>query len=160
MSLLVEAYTKLPQPRAGDDPDLFVAGIEAGLGEFLAEVRAKYTEGTLQRLLASPVTDARRAAALAVGLVGGMKSNPALAAAHRPAHRAYLTSLLEAGKLVCAGPFTDDTGALIVYEAESAAAAEDLIRGDPFHAAGVFSRWTLKPWKAVFAAPQLLPPNG
>jgi uncharacterized protein len=78
---------------------------------------------------------------------------------HRPAHRAYLTSLLDAGKLVCAGPFTDDFGALIVYEAETREAAEELIRNDPFHAAGVFVRWDVHPWKTVFANPKLLPPN-
>jgi uncharacterized protein YciI len=79
---------------------------------------------------------------------------------HRPRHREYLQSLLAAGKLVGAGPFLDDFGALIVYEAESPAAAEELIRADPFHAAGVFVRWTVRPWKMVFANPQLMPPNG
>jgi uncharacterized protein YciI len=77
----------------------------------------------------------------------------------RPTHRAYLTSLLEAGKLVCAGPFTDDFGALIVYEADSREAAEELIRNDPFHAAGIFVRWDVRPWKCVLGNPQLLPPN-
>jgi uncharacterized protein YciI len=82
----------------------------------------------------------------------------ALVAAHRPAHRAYLTSLLEADRLFAAGPFEDNFGALIVYEAESAEAAEELIRADPFHAAGVFLRWTVRPWKVVFANPRLMPP--
>ena len=68
----------------------------------------------------------------------------------RPAHRAYLTELKERGQLVASGPFEDDSGALIIYEAESAEAAERLIRGDPFHEAGVFARWTIKPWKQVF----------
>ncbi len=86
--------------------------------------------------------------------------DPAVVGSHRPNHRAYLTSLLEAGKLVAAGPFTDDSGALIVYEAEDRAGAEELIRNDPFHAAGVFLKWDVRPWKTVFANPQLLPPNG
>ncbi|HVK09016.1 MAG TPA: YciI family protein [Gemmataceae bacterium] len=80
--------------------------------------------------------------------------------AHRPAHRAYLTELLQAGKLACSGPFTDEPGALIVYEAESKEAAEALMRADPFHAAGVFVSWQLRPWKCLFGNPQLLPPNG
>jgi uncharacterized protein YciI len=80
--------------------------------------------------------------------------------AHRPAHRAYLTGLLKAGKLVCSGPFTDSPGALIVYEADSKEAAEGLMRADPFHAAGVFVRWQVRPWNPVFANPQLLPPGG
>ncbi|MGL6075882.1 MAG: YciI family protein [Fimbriiglobus sp.] len=78
----------------------------------------------------------------------------------RPLHRAYLTSLQEAGKLVVAGPFLDDFGSLIVYEANSPEEAEELIRNDPFHANGIFVRWTVRPWKTVFGNPQLLPPNG
>jgi uncharacterized protein YciI len=77
----------------------------------------------------------------------------------RPTHRNYLTDLLNAGKLVCAGPFADNYGALIVYEADTQAAAEELIRNDPFYTSGVFVRWQLHPWKCVFGNPQLLPPN-
>ena len=84
----------------------------------------------------------------------------ALTAATRPAHREYLTSLIEKDQLVAAGPFLDDSGALIIYEAESPEAAEALIKADPFFAAGVFQTWTLKPWKCVFGNPRLLPPNG
>lgn len=80
--------------------------------------------------------------------------------AHRPAHREYLSGLLAAGQLACAGPFLDDFGALIVYEADTQEAAEGLIRNDPFHAAGVFVRWDVRPWKPVFANLALLPPNG
>ena len=87
-------------------------------------------------------------------------SDLALTAAYRPAHRAYLTSLLENDQLVAAGPFLDDTGALIVYEAESPEAVEALIKADPFFAAGVFQTWTLKPWKMVFGNPRLLPSKG
>lgn len=68
----------------------------------------------------------------------------------RPAHRAYLTELRERGKLVASGPFEDDSGALIIYEADSVEEAEELIRHDPFREAGVFARWTIKPWKQVF----------
>lgn len=78
----------------------------------------------------------------------------------RPHHRAYLTSLLESGKLVCSGPFTDGYGALIVYEAETREGAEELLRGDPFHANGVFVKWEIRPWKCLFGNPELLPPKG
>ena len=37
----------------------------------------------------------------------------------RPAHRQYLTALKERGQLAVCGPFTDDWGGLIVYEAAS-----------------------------------------
>jgi tetratricopeptide (TPR) repeat protein len=77
--LLVESYAKLPQPRPGDDPDLLQAGMQQAMREFRDEVRARYTEGTLQRLLASGDEVARRAAALALGFVGTMRSNQPLA---------------------------------------------------------------------------------
>lgn len=77
--------------------------------------------------------------------------------ATRPAHRAYLTGLVEKDQLFGSGPFDDGFGALIIYEADSPAAAEALLRADPFHAAGVFVKWTIRPWKMVFANPRLLP---
>ncbi len=79
--LLVESYAKLPQPRPGDDPDLLQAGMQEAMPEFRDEVREKYTEGTLQRLLAVGDELARRAAALALGFAGTARSNQALAAA-------------------------------------------------------------------------------
>jgi uncharacterized protein YciI len=69
---------------------------------------------------------------------------------HRPAHRAYLTSLLNEGKLFASGPYEDGSGALIVYEADSPEAADALLKADPFHAAGVFVRWQVRAWKVVF----------
>ncbi len=68
-----------------------------------------------------------------------------------PEHRAYLRSLLEAGRLVAAGPLTQQAGALWILEAETLPAAEDLIRADPSHAAGVFVGWQVYPlayWSA------------
>jgi uncharacterized protein YciI len=77
--------------------------------------------------------------------------------ATRPAHRAYLTSLVETDQLFASGPFEDGYGALIVYEAATPEAAEALLKADPFHAAGVFVRWTIRPWKVVFFNPRLAP---
>ena len=74
----------------------------------------------------------------------------AIVDAHRPAHRAYLTGLLEKGQLFASGPYADGSGALIVYEADTPDAAEALLKADPFHAAGVFLTWTMRPWKVVF----------
>ncbi len=76
---------------------------------------------------------------------------------HRPAHRAYLTSLIEKNQLFASGPFEDGFGALIIYEADTAETAEALLKADPFHAAGVFVRWTVRPWKMVFSNPRLMP---
>ena len=84
-------------------------------------------------------------------------ADASLADTHRPAHRVYLTQLLDSGKLVSAGPFTDGSGALIVYQAEGFAEAEEIIRADPFHSSGVFQSWTLHPWKPAFNNHSLLP---
>jgi uncharacterized protein YciI len=73
-----------------------------------------------------------------------------LVEAHRPAHRAYLTGLLDQGKLFASGPYADGSGALIIYEADSPEAAAGLLKADPFHAAGVFLKWAMRPWKVVF----------
>lgn len=78
-------------------------------------------------------------------------------AEHRPAHRAYLKSLLDSGNLVISGPFLDDGGGLLVYEAPTKEDAEALIRADPFAKAGVFVSWTIRPWKIIMANPSLLP---
>jgi uncharacterized protein YciI len=75
----------------------------------------------------------------------------------RPTHRQYLAALKERGQLAVCGPFTDDWGGLIVYEAASAAEAEALLKADPFHQGGVFVRWTLRPWNAVMANRDLFP---
>lgn len=75
----------------------------------------------------------------------------------RPSHRAYLTSLMEKNQLVAAGPFEDGYGALIIYEADSEEGVEALMKADPFHAAGIFIRWTVRPWKMVFANFNLMP---
>jgi uncharacterized protein YciI len=75
----------------------------------------------------------------------------------RPTHRQYLASLIAQGKLAISGPFTDDWGALIVYEAGSAEEAEAILRADPFHDGGVFVRWTIRPWNPVMANRDLLP---
>jgi uncharacterized protein YciI len=78
-------------------------------------------------------------------------------AAHRPVHRQYLMSLRERGQLAVAGPFTDDSGSLIVYEAASREEAERLLQGDPFHQNGIFVNYQLRPWSPVMANRELFP---
>jgi len=74
----------------------------------------------------------------------------------RPAHRQYLTSVFEQGKLVISGPFTDDRGGLMVYEAASAEDVEAIIAEDPFAKHGVFVSWELRPWNVVLVNKSLL----
>ncbi len=75
----------------------------------------------------------------------------------RPQHRQYLRSLLEAGNIFATGPYTDGYGALIVYEADTLEKAETLLKGDPFHANGVFVKWVIRPWNVVMGNPALMP---
>lgn len=83
VSLLVELFDRLPELRLGDDHDLWTAGARPAVGEFRDSVRESYTEGTLQRLLSAPDAKSRRAATLALGLVGTPGSVPTVAAALR-----------------------------------------------------------------------------
>lgn len=75
----------------------------------------------------------------------------------RPAHREYLKGLLSDGKLASSGPFMDDSGALIIYEADSPDAAESLLQGDPFHQNGIFVQYEIRPWNPVMINHGLFP---
>jgi uncharacterized protein len=75
----------------------------------------------------------------------------------RPVHRQYLASLIANGQLAATGPFTDDSGALIIYEAPSKEEAEALLKADPFNKAGVFVSYVLRPWNPVMANRELFP---
>ncbi len=72
----------------------------------------------------------------------------------RPMHRQYLASLRDRGHLVASGPFTDDSGALIIYEARTREEAEKLLQGDPFHK-NVFLKYQLRPWNPVIVNTEL-----
>jgi uncharacterized protein YciI len=83
--------------------------------------------------------------------------DPARIQSLRPVHRQYLATLRERGQLAASGPFTDDSGALIVYEAGSPEEAEKLLQGDPFHQNGIFVKYVLRPWNPVLANRELFP---
>ncbi len=71
--------------------------------------------------------------------------------ANHPAHRTYLRTFLENGQLRAAGPFADDAGALWVLDADSAEAAEEIVKGDPLVKAGIITSWKIRPiayWSA------------
>ena len=67
--------------------------------------------------------------------------------------------LMTQGKLFLAGGFPDKSGGIIVYEAESPAQVDAMLRADPFMAAGVFDTWTIRPYNAFFISPGILPPT-
>ncbi|MGB3329907.1 MAG: YciI family protein [Thermomicrobiales bacterium] len=69
----------------------------------------------------------------------------------RPSHRAYLKAMLDAGKLVEAGPFADDSGGIVVYDASDEAAVEAILANDPYAPAGIIEHRTIKEWTIVLA---------
>ena len=74
----------------------------------------------------------------------------------RPSHREYLTGLQERNKLVISGPFSDDKGGLLVYEADTVDEVDKMVREDPFAVHGVFVSWEIRPWNVIFRNKNLL----
>jgi uncharacterized protein len=72
----------------------------------------------------------------------------------RPTHRDYLKELVKRGKLHEAGPWMDDRGALLVYEAADEAEARTIFAADPYNEGGaaVVGNVEIKEWNRVIAA--------
>lgn len=69
--------------------------------------------------------------------------------AARPAHREHLRRLKEEGRLVTAGPWADDSGALHVYEVTDEAELRDILRRDPYTAVDGYEVVLLKEWTPI-----------
>jgi uncharacterized protein len=67
----------------------------------------------------------------------------------RPAHLENLRPLVEQGRVLVGGPFTDGSGSLMVVEMENEAAAMEFARTDPYTKEGVFERVEVKPFRKV-----------
>lgn len=80
--------------------------------------------------------------------------NEAVRLETRPKHREYLKGLLESGNIVLSGPFLDDTGALLVIEAESRAQVDEFLANDPYRDAGVVDNAMVKEWNIVMRGGQ------
>ncbi len=67
--------------------------------------------------------------------------------AKRPEHLKYLEGLYAEGKVAWAGPFSDRTGGLVIYRADSDAQAQALAQADPVVSSGArtvtIRRWEL-----------------
>jgi len=67
----------------------------------------------------------------------------------RAEHLAYLEPFSKAGKVLVAGPFTDGSGSLIIFEADSQEAALAQARHDPYVTRGIFESWEVLPFRRV-----------
>jgi uncharacterized protein len=67
----------------------------------------------------------------------------------RPAHREMLRALHEKGALVMAGPFADDTGALLIFRTESRDELMRLLDADPYTHEDVLTRTSIREWAPI-----------
>lgn len=74
-------------------------------------------------------------------------NQPARLAA-RPAHRRRLAELRARGTLVMAGPWADDSGALLVFDAQRSE-VDDVIAGDPYYTTEGVTIVGLREWLPV-----------
>ncbi|WP_019929796.1 YciI family protein [Nocardia sp. BMG111209] len=71
---------------------------------------------------------------------------------HRPAHRDWLSGRVDAGVVLSTGPYTDGSGALLLFRADDAEALEKVLAQDPFSRAGVIDAVRFAQWQPVFGA--------
>ena len=67
----------------------------------------------------------------------------------RPAHLENLKPLVEQGRMIIGGPFTDGAGSLMIVDLESEAEAQEFARNDPYVKQGVFARVEVRPFRKV-----------
>ena len=63
-------------------------------------------------------------------------------------HKAYLQKHIDEGNIYAKGPFTDHTGGLVIYKADSFEAAKELAENDPAVLQG-YRKLILKEWKST-----------
>ena len=66
----------------------------------------------------------------------------------RPAHREKLTALHAAGTLIAAGPYADESGALLLFDADRAE-VETAIAADPYYRAQGVTVASIAEWSPV-----------
>jgi uncharacterized protein len=69
--------------------------------------------------------------------------------AARPAHRQRLSELHAAGQLVMAGPWQDDSGALLVFRADRAG-MDTILAADPYYTTPGVTVSGLRHWQPLF----------
>jgi uncharacterized protein len=67
----------------------------------------------------------------------------------RPAHRERLAAHVAAGRLLAAGPWSDDTGALLVFLVDSRDALDTILADDPYYATPGVTVASVREWNPV-----------
>ncbi|MCM4161268.1 YciI family protein [Antarcticibacterium flavum] len=71
-------------------------------------------------------------------------------AAYREEHLKLATAAYESGNLIMAGALADPAdGALLIFKSDSAEAAEDFAKNDPYVKNGLITEWQVRPWNVV-----------
>lgn len=70
-------------------------------------------------------------------------------AASRPAHREWTAGLAQDGALLASGPYGDGAGALLIFKTADETALNDLLKQDPFAAAGAISGTRTTVWSPI-----------
>jgi len=68
----------------------------------------------------------------------------------RESHFQYLEQLKAEGKLFCAGPFTDFSAAMLIFEGVSREEAEQIMEREPHILTGFMVGWEIKEWQQKF----------
>jgi hypothetical protein len=64
----------------------------------------------------------------------------------RPAHRERLAELAADGALLAAGPWSDDSGALLVFVVDSREALEAILTADPYYSTPGVTVTSVQEW--------------
>jgi uncharacterized protein YciI len=71
-------------------------------------------------------------------------------AAYRDEHLKYAWAATERGELLLAGALAEPTDtAMLLFQGDSAAAAEAFAKADPYVLAGLVTRWRVRKWTTV-----------
>jgi uncharacterized protein YciI len=74
-------------------------------------------------------------------------------APHREAHLALAREALARGELLLGGALADPVdGAVLLFRCDSPAVVEAFVEKDPYVAAGIVTRWRIRPWTVVIGA--------
>lgn len=67
----------------------------------------------------------------------------------RPAHRERLAALVSRDRLLAAGPWTDDSGALLVFTVETRGELDAILSDDPYYSAPGVTVASIQEWNPV-----------